>query len=309
MAAIETASRRWMRFKRRRLGVAALVVVAVYFAIALFVSAYGVYANNSGKQPFWEYENPDKSYVAPCSEYWLGTDYRGRSVLARAVAGTSTALKVGIISGLIAAFVGTTLGIWAGSRGGWCDDVVVWLYSTFASMPTLLFILAIGLLVSRDFLSPSLLKLFKKATGGSDPGLLAVYIAIGLTGWVTLCRVVRAETMKLQRASFVSAARVAGVSESAIMFRHLLPNVFHLVIIYFTVNCAGAIMLEVIVSYLGFGVQQAPSWGIMISDGQERLWRGVWWELAGATGFMFILVLALNILGDVLRDVLDPFDR
>ena len=98
----------------------------------------------------------------------------------------------------------------------------------------------------------------------------------------------------------------ATASETAIMARHLLPNVFHLVIIYFTLNCAGAIMLEVIVSYLGFGVQNLPSWGIMISDGQERLWRGVWWELAGATGFMFFLVLALNLLGDALRDALDP---
>ncbi|MPN63908.1 Dipeptide transport system permease protein DppC [bioreactor metagenome] len=143
----------------------------------------------------------------------------------------------------------------------------------------------------------------------AEPGMLAVYLAIGITGWVTLCRVVRAETMRLRNMPFVSAARVAGVRNAVIIRRHILPNVFHLVIIYFTLTFAGAIMLEVIVSYLGFGVQSAPSWGVMISDGQQRLWRGVWWEITAATGFMFVLVLALNLLGDALRDALDPRQR
>ena len=113
--------------------------------------------------------------------------------------------------------------------------------------------------------------------------------------------------MKLKRRAFVESARVAGVPDRVIIFRHILPNVMHLAIIYFTLSFAGAIMLEVIVSYLGFGVQSAPSWGVMISDGQERLWRGVWWEITGASCAMFILVLALNLLGDALRDALDPY--
>lgn len=296
---------RWRRFRRNTVGMAALAVVILYLGIAVGSSATGAWCRRRAVPAPWEIEHPEARYSAPSGRFWLGTDYRGRSVLARAVAGSSTALQVGLISGLIAAVIGTSLGVWAGSRGGWRDDLVVWLYSTFASMPTLLFILAFALLVSRNFLSPGVLG-FLRSVGGGDPGLLAVYVAIGLTGWVSLCRVVRAETMKLQRLPFVAAARVAGAGEAAIMFRHLLPNIFHLVIIYFTLNCAGAVMLEVIVSYLGFGVQNLPSWGIMISDGQERLWRGVWWELAGATGFMFFLVLALNLLGDALRDALDP---
>ena len=113
--------------------------------------------------------------------------------------------------------------------------------------------------------------------------------------------------MKLKRKAFVEAARVAGVPDRVIIFRHIIPNVFHLAVIYFTLSFAGAVMMEVIVSYLGFGVQSAPSWGVMISDGQERLWRGVWWEITGASGAMFILVLALNLLGDALRDALDPY--
>ena len=100
-----------------------------------------------------------------------------------------------------------------------------------------------------------------------------------------------------------------GVRERAIVFRHILPNVMHLVIIYFTLTFASAIMSEVIVSYLGMGVQSAPSWGVMIADGQDRMWLGVWWEVAAATTFMFLLVLALNVLGDYLRDTIDPRNR
>lgn len=289
-----------------RSGRIALAGVALYLAVATGAAVWGGICDAKGIPAPWQIENDSCRYAPPSRQYWLGTDYRGRSVLARAAAGSVTALKVGAVSGLIAAFIGTFLGILAGSRGGLADDIVVWLYSTFASMPSLLFILAFALLVSRNFMSPELLELMRTIGGGSDPGLLAVYVAIGLTGWVPLCRVVRAEAMKLRNMAFVSASRVAGAGELSIMVRHILPNVFHLVIIYFTLNCAGAIMLEVIVSYLGFGAQQSASWGVMISDGQERLWRGVWWELAGATGFMFLLVLALNILGDALRDALDP---
>ena len=142
-----------------------------------------------------------------------------------------------------------------------------------------------------------------------EPGVLAVYVAIGLTSWVTVCRVVRGESMKLRSRGFVAAAEIAGVPKWRIILRHIIPNVFHLVIIYFTLIFASAVMTEVIASYLGVGVQSAPSWGVMISDGQDRLWRGVWWEVATATVFMFLLVLALNLLGDHLRDKLDPRSR
>ncbi|MEG2076632.1 MAG: ABC transporter permease subunit, partial [Victivallaceae bacterium] len=96
------------------------------------------------------------------------------------------------------------------------------------------------------------------------------------------------------------------VSPLKIILRHIVPNLFHLIIIYFTLRFAYAIMTEVIVSYLGLGVQKSPSWGVMIADGQTRLWCGVWWEVAAGSGFMFMLVLALHLLGDALRDILDP---
>ncbi len=288
-----------------------LFVVLLFLGTAFATEVYSFYCERSGKTPVYEHENPKERFAPPSRHYWLGTDYQGRSVAWRAVAGSATAVKVGCIAAAIAAVIGVGLGLLAGYFGGKTDDWIVWLYSTFASMPTLLFILAFSLLVSRGFLHPSLnaaLGILGKILR-AEPGMLAIYLAIGLTSWVTLCRVIRAETMKLRALPYVAAARVAGISHGGILFFHLLPNVFHLVIVYFTLTFAGAVMSEVIVSYLGVGVQRAPSWGVMISDGQLRLWRGVWWEVGAATGFMFALVLALNLLGDALRDALDPRSR
>ncbi|MBS1368440.1 MAG: ABC transporter permease [Lentisphaeria bacterium] len=305
------AATAWSRLRRSPPAMISLGVVLLYVLAAAGTELYAVWCENSGQIPLYNLTDDAARYAPPSPSHWLGTDYQGRDVLLRAVAGSATAVKVGVIASLISAVIGVVLGAAAGFFGGRFDDIVVWVYSTFASMPTLLFILAFALLVSRNFLPPGLMRIAEGAGSilRAEPGMLAVYLAIGITGWVTLCRVVRAEAMRLRTMPFVAAARVAGVSSPVIIRRHILPNVFHLVIIYFTLSFAGAIMLEVIVSYLGFGIQGAPSWGVMISDGQERLWRGIWWEIAAATGFMFVLVLALNVLGDALRDALDPRQR
>lgn len=301
----------WRRLRSSPLAMISLGIVLLYVFAAAGTELYTIWCEHCDQIPIYNLADDAMRYAPPSPQHWLGTDYQGRDVLLRAIAGSATAVKVGVIASLISAVIGVLLGAIAGFFGGKFDDIVVWLYSTFASMPTLLFILAFALLVSRNFLPAGMMQV-AEWTGTvlrAEPGMLAVYLAIGITGWVTLCRVVRAEAMKLRNMPFVAAARVAGVSGPVIVLRHILPNVFHLVIIYFTLSFAGAIMLEVIVSYLGFGVQGAPSWGVMISDGQERLWRGIWWEIAAATGFMFVLVLTLNVLGDALRDALDPRQR
>ena len=298
----------WKKFSSDRFGVAALAVVVLFLLSAVAVEVYSVYCESAGVITVYLRSDPANCYAPPSPSHWLGTDYQGRDVALRAIAGANTALKVGLISGGISLFIGVTLGLFSGFYGGRTDDLTVWLYSTFAAMPTLLFILAFSLLVSQGFLSPPLLAIFNFLAKicRTEPGMFGVYCAIGLTGWVTLCRVIRSEVMKLRRRPYVSAAKVAGVSDFKIIFRHILPNVFHLAIIYFTTLFAASVMLEVTASYLGLGAQNFPSWGMMISDGQQRLWAGVWWELAAAGGMLFILVLALNILGDSLRDTLDP---
>jgi peptide/nickel transport system permease protein len=286
----------------------ALVVVTLYIIVAVSVEGYSIYCKQHNITPIFNQGNIEQSFNAPSRSHIFGTDYLGRDVAWRALGGTATAIKVGASASLISAFIGVILGVIAGYYGGKVDQIIVWIYSTFASMPTLLFILAFALLVKEGLLYPPLADSVDIAATllNADPGMLALYLGIGLTGWVTLCRVVRGETMKLREAAYIQAAKVSGYSTFRIITKHIIPNLFHLVIIYFTLRFAYAVMTEVIVSYLGLGVQLAPSWGVMIADGQERLWRGIWWEVATATGFMFFLVLSLHTLGDALRDRLDP---
>jgi peptide/nickel transport system permease protein len=153
-------------------------------------------------------------------------------------------------------------------------------------MPGLLFILAISLVVGK--------------------GLLGVYLGIGLTTWVGLCRLIRAETLKHRERAYVMATRSLGYSPGRIVFRHILPNVFHIVIITFSLRFPAAIGTEVFMSFLGIGVQGEPSWGVMISNARLRLWQGVWWEMAAVTSAILVVVLAFNLVGDALRDALDP---
>ncbi|MDD5726958.1 MAG: ABC transporter permease [Victivallales bacterium] len=296
------------RTARDRIALFCLLIVVLYLLTAVGVDIYAWGCRYTQTIPVYNRENMAQRYQPPSVRHIAGTDFMGRDVFIRAVAAVSTAVKVGVSAALISSFIGVLLGVFAGYYGGRLDEFVVWLYSTFASMPTLLFILAFALLVSKGFLCPPLARAFAAAASvfNADSGMLALYLAIGVTGWVTLCRVVRAETLKLREAPYIQAAKVAGQYSFRIIFRHLFPNLAHLVIIYFTLRFAYAIMTEVIVSYLGLGVQLAPSWGVMIADGQESLWRGVWWEIVAATGFMFILVLSLHLLGDSLRDALDP---
>ena len=296
------------RMARDKIAVCCLLIIVAYVLTAVSVDIYTWNCRRTQTVPVYNQGNMALRYQPPSSKHIAGTDFMGRDVFIRATAGVSTAIKVGALASLISSLIGVLLGAFAGYYGGKLDDFVVWIYSTFASMPTLLFILAFALLVSKGFLCAPLAKAFAAiaTTFNTDSGMLALYLAIGITGWVTLCRVVRAETLKLREAPYIQAAKVAGQNSFKIIFKHIFPNLVHLVIIYFTIRFAYAIMTEVIVSYLGLGVQLAPSWGVMIADGQDGLWRGIWWEIATATGFMFFLVLSLHVLGDSLRDLLDP---
>ena len=218
--------------------------------------------------------------------YLLGTDNLGRSVAERLAQGTRIAFYVGILTSLIAIPLGVVLGLLGGYYGGKIDSLVIWLCATVASMPGLLFILAISLVVGK--------------------GLLGVIVGIGLTTWVGTCRTIRGETMKHRDRAYVQAAKTLGYSDARIMFRHILPNVAHVILIQFSIRFPSAVSTEVFISFLGIGVQGEPSWGIMINNARTRLWQGVWWEMVFTTAAIFILVLVFNHLADYLRDRLDP---
>ena len=226
------------------------------------------------------------SYETPNFRFWFGTDLLGRDVLAKAVHGIQIAFSVGVVASLIAIPIGVVLGAVAGYFGGWVDEVVVWIYTTVASIPQILLLVAITFVLGR--------------------GITAVYAALGLTSWVGICRIVRGEILKHKGQDYVVAARALGAGSGRVIFRHILPNIAHLIIIDFSLRFVFAIKSEVVLSYLGLGVQGEPSWGIMIADAREELLRGIWWQITAATGAMFFLILAFNIVGDSLRDILDP---
>ena len=278
----------WIRLRRNRLAMVCLGIVALYTALAVY--GEGVYRWHQWRDttPSYQRTNLEQQYLAPgiVGRHPLGTDGLGRDVLQRLVQGTRIAYQVGIITSLIAIPIGVLLGCLAGYFGGRVDDFIVWIYSTFAAIPGLLFILAIAMVVGQ--------------------GLLGVYLGIGLTMWVGLCRLIRGEVMKHKQQTYVVAAQALGVPHHRIIFRHILPNVFHIVIVTFTLRFPAAIGTEVFLSFLGIGVQGEPSWGVMISNARLRLWHGVWWEMAFVTAAIFFIVLAFNLLGDALRDALDP---
>lgn len=292
----------------RPAAVFAFAVIALFGAAAIASEIHGAIAESAGTEPLYQIEEPSLEPGIITGQHWLGVDYLGRDIFWRAIAGTATAFKVGIIGAGIAVLIGTFLGLLAGYAGGIVDAVVVWLYSVFAAMPTLLFVLAFALLADKGFLPESIMSGVESIASllRTDAATLSVYTAIGLTGWSSMCIVIRAEVMKISGRPFVAASKVAGVGTLKILFRHILPNISYLVITFFTLRFAYAVMTEVIVSFLGVGGRSVPSWGMMIANGQERLWRGDFLEVGTATFCVFMLVLAFQLAGDQLRDILDP---
>jgi peptide/nickel transport system permease protein len=221
----------------------------------------------------------------------LGTDVQGRSILFRALYSIKVAVQIGLVSALISVIIGTVLGGAAAFFGGWVDNVIVWLYSTFAAIPyiVLLMVLASMFLNSRF-----------------DGTLIPVYTAFCLTFWIGPCRVIRGEVMKLRELEFVQAATAVGFGRVRILLKHIIPNTTHLMFINFSLLFIGAIKAEVILSFLNLGVKNEPSWGVMINQSKQQVLEGFMWQIGSATFFMFGLVLAFNILSDALQDAFDP---
>ena len=255
-----------------------LIVLAAYFAAAVYGEVQYRVALARDVTPAYNVVNTKERYQPPSARHWLGTDNLGRDVGLRLVQGTRIAFHVGIMTSLIAIPLGVILGLLGGYFGGKTDSVVVWLCATVASMPGLLFILAISLVVGQ--------------------GLMGLYLGIGFTTWVGVCRTIRAEVMKHRDRAYVQAAKVLGYSHMRIMFRHILPNVAHIVLIQFSIRFPSAVATEVFISFLGIGVQGEPSWGVMINNARARLWQGVWWEMTFTTLAIFLLVLVFNHLAD-----------
>lgn len=218
--------------------------------------------------------------------HWLGTDILGRDVLYLTLKGVRVALLIGGLTSLVTIPLALLLGVSAGYFGRRIDDLVFFVMSTLASMPGLLLLIALIMALGKSTLS--------------------VCIALAVTGWVGFCRLSRAETLKLRELEYVQAARALGVSEVRIIFRHILPNLMHLVIITFVLMFSGLVLSEAILSWLGIGID--GSWGQMIDQARNEISREpiVWWNISAAATALFVLLLAVNFVGDALRDILDP---
>jgi peptide/nickel transport system permease protein len=235
---------------------------------------------------------------------WFGTDFLGRSVYWRFLYGARVALTVAILASIITELIGVALGLAAGYFGGWIDNLIIWLFSTVSSVPYILLLMAFAFVLHNQQWAPfGLLGIHKSFTLSGVPTII---LALGLTSWVGICRLVRGEVLKLRDQDYVAAARAIGVPTIRMLRRHILPNVFHLVIIDFSLGMGAFVQAEVILSFLGLGVTDQPSWGRMIDDAKLELLKGVWWQLVAATIAIFVFSLVVNILGDALRDSLDP---
>ena len=237
----------------------------------------------------------------------LGTDKVGEDVLYQVLKGIRTGLVIGTLTTLVMLPAAILLGIMAGYFRGWVDDVIQYLYTTLSSIPGVLLIAA-AILMLQIYMSNHE-DAFTSLVERADLRLLFLCLILGVTSWTGLCRLLRGEALKLREADYVQAAEALGVGHFAILARHILPNVLHIVLITVVLDFSGLVLAEAVLSYVNIGVDPTMnSWGNMINSARLELAREpmVWWSLAAAFLFMFILVLAANLFADAVRDAFDP---
>jgi len=222
-------------------------------------------------------------------KHWFGTDRVGTDVFYLALKGIRTGIIIGGLTTLLAVPFAIFFGVVAGYFGGWVDDVIQYVYTVLASIPSVLLVVAFMVIFGR--------------------GLPQLCIIMGITSWTALCRVLRGETLKLRELEYIQAAEAMGVACWRILLRHVVPNLFHIVLITAVLRFSGQVLAEAVLTYIGIGVgADTYSWGKMINDARFELARDpiIWWKLAAAFVFMMGLVLPANFFGDTVRDALDP---
>ncbi|MCM0083427.1 ABC transporter permease [Geomonas sp. Red32] len=271
----------WMRFKENRFSVAGLAVIAVLFLISFAAPLLTQY------RP--ETINAWHVLLPPSSAHWFGTDELGRDVLTRIIYGARVSLKVGFVAVGISVAIGVVVGLLSGFYGGWTDSILMRLVDIMLCFPTFFLILAVIAML--------------------EPSINYIMMIIGLTSWTGVARLVRAEVLSLKSRDFVLAARVLGASDARIIFRHILPNALSPVLVSATLGVAGAILTESALSFLGIGVQPpTPSWGNILTSGKDYI-EFAWWLSLYPGLAILVTVLSYNLVGEGIRDALDPRRR
>ncbi|GAC1502997.1 MAG: ABC transporter permease [Vulcanimicrobiaceae bacterium] len=282
----------WRRFRRHKLALAGIAVLAIMVLIAAFAKQLAPFDPNAIDNVNWQ-GNPLAPGVAHHS---LGTDEVGRDLLSRLIFGARISLTVGISAMLIEIFLGSVLGAIAGYYGGWTDWVIMRITDVFLSIPLLPLLLVLTAIVSASSSKASL-------------SFGVIVVIIGVLSWPSVARLVRAQFLSLREREYTEAARALGNSDFRIIFRHLLPNAMAPIIVQATLDVANVIIVESTLSFLGFGIQPpTASWGNMLSNAISNL-QVAWWAAVFPGLCILVTVLSINYMGDGLRDALDPNTR
>ena len=268
----------WHRLKTDRFGIAGLVIVAFFAVVALSVWA-GLLGQGlsevSGER--WE------SFSA---SHWFGTNLLGQDILQRTLFGAATAFEVGLIVTIFSIVLGTVLGALAGWYSNtWLDEVILWLKGVLDSIPFYLFAAAIVFALQGN--------------------RWAMHLAMIITFWTTTARIVRGEVIRIKQREFVEAARAIGLPGTSVVFRHVLPNTVHILLVQSTIVFVAAIKTEVILSFLGLGIQDGVSWGLMLAESSQEVLAGHFGNFVAASVALFVMLMGFNLLADAMQDALD----
>ena len=268
----------WRRFRQNKMAMAGLVFIGIVAVAAIFaplIAPFSITERSVG-----EYRQ------GPSSAHWFGTDTIGRDVFSRVIYGARVSLKIGLSASLISLTIGVLLGSVAGFFGGFFDTVISRITDVFLSIPYIVLAVAIASVLGRSENT--------------------VILVLGLTGWLSICRIVRSSFLSLKQLEYVEAATALGYSRSRVMFRHMLPNALQPIIVYGTISVGSVILAEAALSFLGVGPQDpTPAWGLMVAEGKSLLAVAPH-LLFFPGGAIFLTVVALVFMGDGLRDALDP---
>ena len=276
----------WRRFRRDRLAVIGLGMILLLLVLGLFAPAVAPYDPN---QQFFDGLTLEGSPLPPGERFWFGTDTNGRDQFSRLLYGARTSLLIGILANGIAVIIGSFLGVTAGYLRGTAGAAIMRLTDLMMAFPPLLLAIALAAILK--------------------PGLAIIIVVIALVNWVQIARVIYAETVGLSERDYIEAARALGAGPLRILFRHLLPHLVPTITVYATLGIATTVLLEAMLSFLGRGVQPpTPAWGMMIFESQSYFLSAPWLVFIPGAAIL-ILALSFNLVGDGLRDALDPTQR
>jgi oligopeptide transport system permease protein len=300
----------WRRFKRNRVAVASSVFVLLLVGMVLLWPLWrtpALHKSMPRSMTFSPIALSDETFAPPSGEHWFGTDANGRDILSRIFYGARISLLVGVVGATVSLVIGVLWGATAGYVGGRVDDRMMRFVDILYALPSIVFVIVIITTLEGHFKT-----VLDKTMGGdlaAHGRMVFLFVGLGAVSWLTMARIVRGQVLTLRQRQFVDASRSLGAGESRILFRHILPNVLGVIIVYVTLIIPSIILYESFLSYLGLGVQPPQaSLGSLIAEGAAQInpIRIYWWMIAYPAGLLAVTLLALNFVGDGLRDAFDP---